>query len=112
MVSKIPNKNESQEEQQKSRPLRVWEAVLFQVVNPKAFVITTTAVSTFALQGDMYLKSILLMCVIFLLTGPLGMGGWMFLGTVLSKLLKNPVVFRSFNIIMGLLTFGSAFWAF
>lgn len=90
MISKIPNKDKA--EDSKSRPMFMWEAMLFQVVNPKAFVMTTTTVSTFALPGDMYFSSILVMCATFLITGPLGMGGWMFLGTIMGKMLKNPVV--------------------
>lgn len=87
------------------------ESMLFQIINPKAFVMTTTTISTFAIEGDLYFKSIVLMCTIFLVTGPLGMSVWMFLGTVMGKLLKNPIAFRMFNVLMGFLTLGSAFWA-
>jgi threonine/homoserine/homoserine lactone efflux protein len=111
MTSKIPSNSKEGEQNNKTRPLYIWESMLFQVVNPKAFVMTSTSISTFAIHGELYLASVLLMCAVFIFTGPLGMAGWMFLGTVLGKLLKDPIVFRTFNVVMGLLTLGSAFWA-
>lgn len=85
------------------QPLNFLKGVLFQWVNPKAWVVCVSAVSTFTTPGNSYIGQILLLTSAFLIVGPLCVGIWIFLGAFLKQHLINPSYMKNFNMFMALL---------
>ena len=84
-------------------PLRFDQAVLFQWVNPKAWVMATGAISAYTtIMGDT-LVQVLLIAFAFLITAGPSVMIWLVFGAGLKRYLDNALHNRIFNIIMGLL---------
>lgn len=89
------------------KPLSFWQAVLFQWVNAKAWVMATGAVAAFTtVQGNAFME-VFAITLAFLLVAFPCVGLWLVLGSVLRKILTNPIMQRIFNISMGLLLVAS-----
>ena len=90
-----------------SKPLTLWQAACFQFVNPKAWVMCITAVSTFAKEGEQYALSALLIIgaytLIMLNTLPI----WTLFGKLIGQKLKTNNARTYFNYSMGGLTAAS-----
>lgn len=89
-----------------ARPMSLLEGALFQFLNPKAWMMVMTAMSSFTLAGDQYWVSVLWVALIFMLFGLPCISLWAAFGTVVGRLLSSPVAWRCFNLLMGLLTAG------
>ena len=83
-------------------PLRFDQAVLFQWVNPKAWVMATGAISAYTTVGDT-LAQVLFIAFAFLITAGPSVMIWLMFGAGLKRYLDNALHNRIFNIIMGLL---------
>ncbi|WP_279246090.1 LysE family translocator [Candidatus Litorirhabdus singularis] len=85
------------------KPLSFLQAVLFQWVNPKAWIMATGAVATYTSAGeDIYAQVLLITAVFFAVLFPC-VGSWLVFGVWLKKLLRDPLHQRLFNICMALL---------
>ena len=72
-----------------SRPLKFHEAALFQLVNPKAWTISSMAASGFLPKdGDLFF-SILLIGMIALIICPLSISPWAAFGSAIRNIVKN-----------------------
>ena len=72
-----------------SRPLKFHEAALFQLVNPKAWTISSMAASGFLPKdGDLFF-SILLIGMVALIICPLSISPWAAFGSAIRNLVKN-----------------------
>ena len=72
-----------------SRPLKFHEAALFQIVNPKAWTISSMAASGFLPKdGDLFF-SIFLIALIALIICPLSISPWAAFGSGIRNLVKN-----------------------
>lgn len=91
------------------KPLTFTEAMVFQWVNPKAWIMTTSAIATFNVFKENYYLNAILVSVVFLLVEFPATGVWVFGGAWLRKLIQKPVFIRAFNITMaGLLVLSVA----
>ena len=84
------------------------QAAGFQWVNPKAWVMAVSSVSTYAAVAPFPLNVI----VIAALYGVLGLassGTWLGFGAALQRVLKHPRAVRAFNIVMALLLVASLY---
>ncbi|MFL2840690.1 MAG: LysE family translocator [Pseudohongiellaceae bacterium] len=82
------------------KPLSFIQAILFQWVNPKAWVMATGAIAAFTSEiGDFFIQ-VVLIALIFLIVAFPCTGTWLFFGGWLKKILKNPYHQKIFNIIM------------
>jgi len=89
--------------EQTSKPLSFIQAALFQWVNPKAWIMGTSAIATYTTVGaDINLQIIIVGLVFFLMTFP-SAGVWMMFGAGLKKILSNPKYQQYFNVSMALL---------
>lgn len=89
------------------RPLTFWQAVLFQWVNPKAWVMVTGAVAAFtSVSIGIYVQVLQITSAFALVAFPC-VAMWMIFGLGLKKLLKNPLYQRAFNIAMAALLISS-----
>ena len=72
-----------------SRPLKFHEAALFQIVNPKAWTISSMAAASFLPKDENLFFSILYIAVIALIICPLSISPWAAFGSSVRNLVKN-----------------------
>ena len=72
-----------------SRPLKFYEASLFQLVNPKAWTISTMVASGFLPKDEKLIISILFISITALIICPLSISVWAAFGTGIRNLVKN-----------------------
>lgn len=87
------------------KPMTFVQAVLFQWVNPKAFVMAMTTVTAYAPEQDPL--SIIAASLIFAAVNFPAVGCWVVLGTQLQRWLRDPGRLRVFNISMAVLLIAS-----
>ena len=72
-----------------SRPLKFHEAALFQIVNPKAWTISTMAASSFLPKEGNLIASIIFISSIALIICPISISPWAAFGSAIKNLVKN-----------------------
>ena len=72
-----------------SRPLRFYEAALFQIVNPKAWTISSMAASGFLSENGSLFISIIFIASVALIICPLSISPWAAFGSGIKNLVKN-----------------------
>ncbi len=72
-----------------SRPLKFYEAALFQLVNPKAWTISSMAASGFLPEDGNLIFSIFFIGMIALIICPLSISPWVAFGSAIRNLVKN-----------------------
>ena len=72
-----------------SRPLKFYEASLFQLVNPKAWTISTMVASGFLPKDEKLIIAILFISITALVICPLSISVWVAFGTGIKNLVKN-----------------------
>ena len=72
-----------------SRPLKFYEAALFQIVNPKAWTISSMAASGFLPKDGNLILSILFISCIALIICPISISPWAAFGSGIKNLVKN-----------------------
>ena len=72
-----------------SKPLKFYEAALFQIVNPKAWTISSMAASGFLPKDGSLILSILFISFVALLICPISITPWAAFGSAIKNLVKN-----------------------
>tara|TARA_Y100000590_G_C15160917_1_gene803518 strand:- start:15 stop:611 length:597 start_codon:yes stop_codon:yes gene_type:complete len=72
-----------------SRPLKFHEAALFQIVNPKAWTISSMAASSFLPKDEGLIISIFFIAIIALIICPLSISPWAAFGSAIRNLVNN-----------------------
>ncbi len=72
-----------------TRPLKFYEAALFQIVNPKAWTISSMAASGFLPKDGNLIISILFISCIALIICPISISPWAAFGSGIKNLVKN-----------------------
>ena len=72
-----------------SRPLKFHEAALFQIVNPKAWTISSMAASGFLPKEGDLIVSIIFISSIALIICPISISPWAAFGSAIKNLVKN-----------------------
>ena len=72
-----------------SRPLNFYEAALFQLVNPKAWTISTMVASGFLPKDEKLFIAILFISIIALVVCPISISIWAAFGSGIRNLVKN-----------------------
>ena len=72
-----------------SRPLKFYEAGLFQIVNPKAWTISSMAASSFLPRDGNLLLSIFFIAIIAFIICPLSISPWAAFGSAIRNLVRN-----------------------
>jgi threonine/homoserine/homoserine lactone efflux protein len=80
-------------------PFSFMQAVLFQWVNPKAWLMAIGAVSLFTVIDSYYLNAAAISLVFAIVLLPCG-AAWLFFGTLLQKILAKEQHRRWFNLLM------------
>ncbi|MDR7050741.1 threonine/homoserine/homoserine lactone efflux protein [Duganella sp. 3397] len=98
----------SAEQARLSKPLGFWGAAAFQWINPKAWVMILSAMSTY-LPPHAQLADVGLLALVFLVIGFVCVGSWALFGVVLRSFLQDPRSVRIFNVCMALLLLASLY---
>ncbi|CAG4890162.1 LysE family translocator [Paraburkholderia saeva] len=96
---KIGTSGEIQARKGERRPMRFYEAIAFQWINPKAWMMVLTAATTIHLSTDFGFNA-LMMALVFCAIGFPCICVWAAFGTSLRRFLSNPRWLRAFNIVM------------
>tara|TARA_Y100001935_G_scaffold65646_1_gene55223 strand:+ start:199 stop:798 length:600 start_codon:yes stop_codon:yes gene_type:complete len=72
-----------------SRPLKFYEAALFQIVNPKAWTISSMAASGFLPKDGNLFFSIIFISFVALIICPISISPWAAFGSGIKNLVKN-----------------------
>ena len=72
-----------------SRPLKFYEAALFQIVNPKAWTISSMTASGFLPKDENLIISIFFIALVALVICPLSISPWAGFGSAIRNLIKN-----------------------
>tara|TARA_Y100000817_G_scaffold270940_1_gene229327 strand:- start:529 stop:1131 length:603 start_codon:yes stop_codon:yes gene_type:complete len=73
----------------KSRPLKFHEAALFQIVNPKAWTISSMVASGFLPKDGSLVFSIFFIALVALIICPISISPWAAFGSAIKNLVKN-----------------------
>ena len=92
----------------KSAPLRYYEAILFQFVNPKAWVICITAVSLFYPERENIFVGIFFMVVMSTIINIPSISIWAFGGSVIRGYLNNNKFKKTVEWLLAILLIGTA----
>jgi threonine/homoserine/homoserine lactone efflux protein len=85
-----------------SKPMTFFGAAAFQWINPKAWVMALSALTTYLPQGFTVIDAAMLAGV-FGLIGVFCVGAWAMFGVAMRRVLQDPRSVRIFNIVMALL---------
>ncbi|QIG46408.1 LysE family translocator [Nordella sp. HKS 07] len=94
------------------RPMSFLQAAAFQWVNPKAWVMAVTAITTYSIP-ESHLFSVALLTLTFMAVSVPGCSTWILFGTGLRRWLEDKRRLRIFNVTMAVLLVLSlvpAFW--
>ena len=75
-----------------SRPLKFHEAALFQIVNPKAWTISSMAASSFLPKDGSLILSVLFISFVALIICPISISPWAAFGSAIKNLVKNDKI--------------------
>jgi threonine/homoserine/homoserine lactone efflux protein len=94
----------NKDDEKVEEPMHMLQGALFQYLNPKAYIMTITAMSVYPLQGDMYFKSSLFILLSFLIICPLSISIWAGFGSLLKKVMKEGRYAGKVNLFLGGIT--------
>lgn len=103
LAGQIAMSHVKMQQQTRSKPLTFWQAVLFQWVNPKAWVMGMGAVTAYTVPSLNIFYQIFLISLIFLLMAIPSIGVWLFFGAILKRFLKSDTHRKYFNYTMSIL---------
>ena len=92
---------------ERSKPINFWQAAAFQWVNPKAWIMGSSALAAYTSLDNNFFVQVAIICgTFFFITFPCA-GAWLVFGASLQRLLRDPRHLRIFNIAMALLLVAS-----
>jgi threonine/homoserine/homoserine lactone efflux protein len=91
----------------KAMPLQFWQAVLFQWVNPKAWVMATGAIAAYTSLSSDFFTQVLIIALTFMVVAFPSAGSWLIFGSSLKRFLQKPAYQHAFNVTMALLLIAS-----
>ena len=94
--------------EEKSSPLKYYEAILFQFVNPKAWVICITAVSLFYPEKENLIIGTLFLVIMSTIINLPSISMWAFGGSIIRRYLSNKKLKTIIEWILAILLLGTA----
>lgn len=90
-----------------SRPINFWQSAAFQWINPKAWIMGSSALAAYTTLDDNFFVQVTIVCITFMIITFPCAGVWLVFGAGLQKFLRDPAHLKLFNIAMALLLVGS-----
>lgn len=84
-----------------ARPLRFFEGVMFQWINPKALVLALSSAGAYFAIADTAMLRAFIIVGVFFVTGLVSCTSWMFAGELLNRYLSTGRSARYINFLMG-----------
>lgn len=103
---KIANAGRPQADENLRKPMTFLQAMAFQWVNPKAWIMTIGAISAFTRVDD-YVNSLAFIILSYFLVGCATGTLWLGLGSAIKQVIQSQRALRLFNITMALLLVAS-----
>ena len=94
--------------EEKSFPLKYYEAILFQFVNPKAWIICITAVSLFYPEKENLIIGTLFLVIMSTIINLPSISMWAFGGSMIRHYLSNEMLKKIIEWLLAILLFGTA----
>ncbi len=91
----------------RGRPMTFIQAALFQWVNPKAWIIAISAISTYTTPDHPMLAQAAILALVFVVISFPSMGFWTLTGVGAARLLRTSRAIRLFNLAMAALLVAS-----
>lgn len=104
---KIGTTRQSDERQAQSRPMTFMQAAAFQWVNPKAWIMGSSALAAFTSLDANFLLQVIIVAGTFLFITIPSAGIWLVFGAGLQHVLKDPKHLKIFNVSMAVLLVAS-----
>jgi threonine/homoserine/homoserine lactone efflux protein len=89
------------------KPLNFIQAALFQWVNPKAWLMSASALTAFTVQGEGYTRDAMIVALVFFLMSFPVLIMWCLFGTAIGRLLQSDRMLTIFNWTMAALIISS-----
>jgi len=102
MAYKIAKSNSGSLASEKVEPFTYLQATLFQWVNPKAWVMGVTAVSTYTTHGNAFISEVITIALTYMILGGSCVAVWLFGGALLTGLFKEQKHLVLFNYSMAI----------
>lgn len=95
-------------EKPEAEPVGLWSALTFQWINPKSWIISASAASTFGAVGEASIvgRAIFLGAIFAVAAAP-DCAMWLVFGASMKRWLTNERRSRAFNVVMGIVLAGS-----
>lgn len=104
---RIMNAHRTDDQSGGGAPLTFLQAAAFQWVNPKAWIMAVSAVSTYTSVGGNHLLEVTVITLLFAFVSFPSTAVWTLAGVGLSRILDSGAKIRTFNIVMGLVLIAS-----
>ena len=91
----------------RTTPLRLWQAALFQMVNPKGISVIISAVTAYTSTAAALANDVVIMLVVFSAVTIAATCTWTVFGVFIRDFLRRPGRLRWFNSLMALLLLAS-----
>tara|TARA_Y100000590_G_scaffold12242_1_gene14865 strand:+ start:31 stop:639 length:609 start_codon:yes stop_codon:yes gene_type:complete len=95
--------------EEKSRPLKYYEAILFQFVNPKAWVICITAVSLFYPEKENIFMGTLFMVIMSTVINIPSISVWAIGGSIIRHYLNNKILKKFLEWFLAIMLIATAY---
>lgn len=79
------------------RPMRFFEAVLFQWINPKGVVVIVSAISAYTTPATIVWSEVVILISLFFVVTAGSVALWSYAGAIIAKSLRHPTRLRWFN---------------
>jgi threonine/homoserine/homoserine lactone efflux protein len=83
-----------------ARPMSLSGAALFQLVNPKAWMMAITGITAFSTSGELTVGGLATVIAVFIAIGTPCMFVWTLWGAAIHRVLRHPLAHRTFNVAM------------
>lgn len=93
-----------------AKPMRWFEATMFQLINAKAWMMAVTAVSAFYGTAQPTFQDLAVVALVCVSIGAPSMLVWNIWGAAIEHVLKRPAARRAFNYAMAALVAATAVW--
>jgi threonine/homoserine/homoserine lactone efflux protein len=91
----------------KDKPFTFFQAVLFQWVNPKAWVAAIASTTAFITDQQIASMQVMIISCIYFFCAILSTNSWSLGGVLLKRFIQNDRLIKFFNILMAILIIGS-----